>query len=80
MLDILSSSQIFQPTYVQVDQMLIRNTIDALEWSLEHTQELLSKHDAELGRTTYKNESWAKTLEKTIRLCQDCLKQLEKHK
>ncbi len=67
----------FQPEKWQVDKNTLRSTIDALRSGLEHTNAALIEHDANLGRTTRKNKSWAETLESDIRLIEDCIKKLK---
>ena len=63
-----SLPQTYQPETIAIPTLEIENIIDALEAGLEHTQTVLAEHDASLGRTTRKNQSWAETLEKDITL------------
>ncbi len=58
--------QEYQPELWTVKKDDIYGAIDALEAGLEHARENLTKHEAEHGRTTRKNEMWAKTLERDI--------------
>lgn len=44
--------------------------IAALELGLEHTQTALSRHEVDLGRTTYSNKAEAETLEDELRQIQ----------
>ena len=55
-----------QPTFVSVDMELIRKSLAIAEDAKEFAQELLTRHDDELGRTTKKNKMWADQLEKSI--------------
>lgn len=48
--------------------------IQALQAGLEYTQELLIKHDIELGRTTRSNKWVAEQMEKDIQKIKECLK------
>lgn len=58
--------QTYQPETIAIPILELQNIVDALEAGLEHTQTVLAEHDASLGRTTRKNQSWAETLEKDI--------------
>lgn len=55
-----------QPTFVSVDQEILRRALAIAEDAREFAQELLTRHDEELGRTTLKNKMWAEQLEKSI--------------
>jgi hypothetical protein len=55
-----------QPTFVSVDMEIIRKSLAIAEDAKEFAQELLTRHDDELGRTTKKNKMWADQLEKSI--------------
>ena len=57
-----------QPTWVSVDQEVLRAAEAALDVSQEHVQSVLVEHDANLGRTTIKNKMWAEQIESHIRL------------
>lgn len=50
----------------------------ALETGLENTEELLIKHDIELGRTTRSNRSTAEILEKEILSIKSVIEKLKK--
>lgn len=41
-------------------------SIAAIESGIEYAKECLAQHDAQLGRTTLKNKSWAETIERDI--------------
>jgi cytochrome c-type biogenesis protein CcmE len=55
-----------QPTFLSVDQEIVRTAMAIAEDAREFAQELLTRHDEELGRTTLKNKMWAEQLEKSI--------------
>ncbi len=54
------------PTFVSVNQEIVRRALAIAEDAREFAQELLTRHDEELGRTTLKNKMWAEQLEKSI--------------
>lgn len=58
----------YQPETIAIPTLEVENIVDALEAGLEHTQTVLAEHDASLGRSTRKNQSWAEILEKDITL------------
>lgn len=58
----------YQPETIAIPTLEVQNIVNALEAGLEHSQTVLAEHDASLGRTTRKNQSWAETLEKDITL------------
>ncbi|MFM7013090.1 MAG: hypothetical protein ACKO0Z_27795, partial [Betaproteobacteria bacterium] len=47
---------VIQPTFVSLDQEVIRRAIECCETAIENTAECLAVHDATLGRTTRKNK------------------------
>jgi len=58
--------QEYQPEMWTVRKDNIYAVIYALEAGLANTQDALTRHESELGRTTRKNEMWAKQLERDI--------------
>ena len=64
----LNASTEMQPTFVSVDQEVLRAAEHALDVSQEHVRSVLVDHDANLGRTTIKNKMWAEQIESHIRL------------
>lgn len=54
------------PTWVSVDIEVLRAALAIAEDAREFAQELLTRHDDELGRTTKKNRMWAEQLEKSV--------------
>lgn len=69
----------YQPEIIAIPTLEVENIVDALEAGLEHTQTVLAEHDSSLGRTTRKNQSWAKHLEKDIEFLKARISML-KHK
>ena len=55
-----------KPTMITVDQELLRLALVVAQGCKEFATELLIHHDANLGRTTKKNQMWAAELEKAI--------------
>lgn len=55
--------QTYQPEIWAMTKDSIYSAIDALMLGIENTQELLIKHDIELGRTTRSNKLTAERLE-----------------
>ena len=55
-----------KPTFITVDQELLRRALVVAQDCNEFASELLIQHDANLGRTTKKNQMWAEELEKAI--------------
>ena len=55
-----------QPTLVGVNEEILRRALAIAEDAREFAQELLTRHDEDLGRTTLKNKMWAEQLEKSI--------------
>lgn len=74
-----SLPQTYQPETIAIPTLELQNIVDALEAGLEHTQTVLAEHDASLGRTTRKNQSWAEHLEKDIEFLEARISML-KHK
>lgn len=64
---------VFERDFVLCDLKL------AIEAGLEYTQECLARHDQELGRTTRKNESWAKIMEADIEKMKQALARIKKY-
>lgn len=60
-------TEVVQPTFVSVDQEILRAAVIAIANGIETTVSMLTDHDASLGRTTRKNRQWAETLEDDIR-------------
>lgn len=52
---------------------------ESIKAGLEYAQECLSRHDQELGRTSRKNESWAKTIERDIARMKHALERIKKY-
>ncbi len=67
----------YQPETIAIPALELQNIVDALEAGLEHTQTVLAEHDASLGRTTRKNQSWAEHLEKDIEFLKARIKLLK---
>lgn len=57
---------VIQPTFVSVDQEIIRRAIECCETAIENTAECLAVHDVSLGRTTRKNKWIAERHEKEL--------------
>ena len=55
-----------KPTMTTVDQELLRRALVVANDAKELATEMLTQHDATLGRTTRKNRMWAFELERTI--------------
>jgi hypothetical protein len=55
-----------QPTFFSINEEVLRRALAVAEDAREFAQELLARHDEELGRTTKKNKIWAEQLEKSI--------------
>lgn len=68
-----SLPQNYQPKTISIPKLEVENIIDALKAGLEHTESVLIEHDNNLGRTTRKNELWAKQLEKDIEFIKSSL-------
>jgi len=69
--------QTYQPTIIEVDESFLLDCKESLEAGLEFTQDSLIEHDASLGRTTFKNKSWAETMEESISKTKSCIKRIE---
>ena len=63
-------------TFCSVDEEVLRRALACSEDSKEFATELLTVHDANLGRTTRKNKMWAETLELAIRNADLSIKEL----
>jgi len=63
--------------YSTVKKDAIHSIITVLQIGLQNTEELLSMHDASLGRTTPKNKSAAEQLEKEIDSIKEQIKELK---
>lgn len=61
-----------QPTFISVDEELIRKALDVCETAIENTAEVLANHDASLGRTTRKNKWIADRHEAEITAAKSC--------
>ena len=69
-----------RPTYVTVDQEVLRAGHAIATLAIEHISSLVLEHDATLGRTTRKNRQWATSLEQDLAMaslfrttCRKCL-------
>lgn len=51
---------------VTLDKATVDLAIEAIDAGIEFAHDLLTKHDIELGRTTWKNRRWAETIENDI--------------
>ncbi len=54
--------QTLQPTFIEVDDEVLRKAEYALQRSLDHVRGALVEHDNTFGRSTIKNETWANVL------------------
>lgn len=61
-----SGFQEYQPEIWAVKKDDIYAAIHAVQNGLEYARECLTMHDTNLGRTTYKNKSWAEQMEEDI--------------
>ena len=66
----------YQPEIWRVAKDTIYAAIPAVESGLEYARECLATHEADLGRTTLKNKTWAETMEKDIRHMERTLEML----
>ena len=57
---------VMQPTFVSMDEEIIRRAIECCETAIENTAECLAVHDASLGRMTRKNKWIAERHEKEL--------------
>lgn len=73
-----SSFQNYIPEKLTVEKDIIYSAITVITNTLEHTKECLAIHDRQLGRTTKKNEWWAKVLEDDIYEAEITLAKLRK--
>ena len=69
-----------RPTFINVDQEVLRTGHTVAMLAIEHVGSLLAEHDATLGRTTRKNKMWAMSLEQDLAMvsrfrtaCRECL-------
>ena len=67
----------YLPEMWNVKKDTIYAAIAALESGLEYAMECLATHDADLGRTTRKNKTWAVTMEYDIRHMRQTLEALQ---
>lgn len=58
--------QQIEPTFVSVDQELIRSAINQAENAVEFGHEVLARHDADFGRTLKRHKEQAEYLEAQI--------------
>tara|TARA_R110001599_G_scaffold337126_2_gene555291 strand:- start:267 stop:518 length:252 start_codon:yes stop_codon:yes gene_type:complete len=70
----------FQPTFQQVDLMHLRFMKDCVELAREYAHEVLTDHDARLGRTTRSNKITAEGIEEDIRRIKLTLDQMATYK
>lgn len=49
----------------------VAEAVAAIEAGLEYARECLQVHETNLGRTTYKNRTWAETMEADIKRMTD---------
>ena len=68
----------YQPEMWTVEKDTIYAARNAVEAGLEYARECLAQHESILGRTTYKNKSWAETMEDDIRRMECALDDLRK--
>ena len=66
----------YKPETTTVDEPFLLDCKESLEAGLEFTQGALAEHDASLGRTTFKNKSWAETMEKSITQMRSCIQRV----
>jgi hypothetical protein len=52
-----------QPTFVSVDQEILRRSLEAVELGLEHTRTSLAEYDDTHGRSILRHRQWCETLE-----------------
>lgn len=71
-----AKTQTYQPAVTEVDEPFLLDCKESLEAGLEFTQGALAEHDASLGRTTFKNKSWAETMEKSITQMRSCIQRV----
>jgi hypothetical protein len=69
--------QEYKPAVTEVDKYFLLDCKESLEAGLEFTQGALTEHDASLGRTTFKNKSWAETMEKSIAQMRSCVQRID---
>lgn len=69
----------YEPEIWKVRKDYIYSAIYALENGLNYAKECLCVHDAALGRTTYKNKTWAETIEKDILHMETTIKNLKEN-
>jgi hypothetical protein len=60
-----------------VPKYFIYASIVAVQNGLEYARECLLQHDSALGRTTYKNKTWAETIERDILQMEKTLEDLK---
>jgi len=68
--------QTYIPETWTVKKDIIYASIDSIKNGLEYARECLSQHDISFGRTTYKNRTWAETIEGDIVQMEKTLKDL----
>lgn len=56
------------PTFVSIDQEVLRSCVNALQIGLEHAQSVRSDHDIALGRTTRKNNQTGQALDSDVKV------------
>ncbi len=61
-----------QPTFISLDQEVLRKAVEVCETAIENTAELLVNHDSALGRTTRKNKWIAERYETEIAAAKEC--------
>lgn len=66
-----------EPATIAVNEPFLLDCKESLEAGLEFTQGALAEHDASLGRTTFKNKSWAETMEKSIVRMRSCIQMVD---
>jgi hypothetical protein len=54
------------PEYIELEKFSLLRIADALKIGLENTEQILTEHEANLGRTTRKNRTYAEQLEQEI--------------
>lgn len=68
-----SEPLVIKPTFVSVDQELLRRLHDVCEAAVENASDCLAAHESLLGRTTRKNSRLAEFYEQDIRQAKQAL-------
>lgn len=62
---------------IEIDEELVRLAITICDTAIENAQELVAKHDAELGRTTSKNKWLGDRYDQDIIVAKMCKNKFE---